>query len=454
MSAERLQRISVIVPRNPFISNGASANHCLCALDVGKIMEWWPGTPHAPHRNAAKVRAIQRSLDWKRVAEIAAYLLQKDITDAPDRLHKYFKRIYEPRKMDPGRQWPPKVGRVVRFSPSIYPSFSNILVHVNGARLEPAGRGAKQEAKYLVFNAQSPHLRFTVIDGQHRVNGAYFALKILHEDRSRVTWDIAADVFLNLDDADAPPRKQAQIFIDVNFYQKKVDRSLVADLFPTTRAARDPENNRERAQDIGRRLMLETGPLVGMIQIPGIKYGVQGVVALATLVGAIEDVLPDLDKADLNGLNAQTEFIAQVLASWLEASGRKEDIEPKTDESLDPENVVYQGRILVSVLTLIPACLARLKVSEIESLSDEAATVLSKFFKRIIERAGLMKSGAFIGRSEFKSRGFLGSGGRGRFRNLLWAAIAADVSRVRDEKVEKEADKVRERVSRRLNPSD
>ncbi len=452
MSAQKLQRISVIVPRNPFIVNGASANHCLCALDVGKIMEWWPGTPHAPHRNPAKVRAIQRSLDWKRVAEIAAYLLQKDIKDAPDRLHKYFNRIYEPKKMDPGRQWPPKVSRVVRFAPSIYPSFSNILIHVNGATLEPAGRDAK-EAKYLVFDEKAHDLRFTVIDGQHRVNGAYFALKILHEDRPRVKWDIAADVFLNLDEADAPPRKQAQIFIDVNFYQKKVDRSLVADLFPTTRATRDPENDRERAQDIGRRLMLETGPLVGMIQIPGIKYGVQGVVALATLVGAIEDVLPHLNKADLNGLNAQTEFIAQVLSSWLDASGRKEEIEVTTDQSLDPENVVYQGRILVSVVTLIPACLAKLRGFDIEPLSDDAERVLGKFFKRIIERAGLIKNGKFIGRTEFKSRGFLGSGGTGRFRNRLWAAIAKDVSRVRDEEVEKEADKIREKISGKLNVS-
>ena len=65
-----------------------------------------------------------------------------------------------------------------------------------------------------------------------------------------------------------------------------------------------------------------------------------------------------------------------------------------------------------------------------------------------------MKSGTFIGRTEFKSRGFLGSGGTGRFRNRLWAAIARDVSRVRDdEEVAKDADKIREKVSRKLNVS-
>jgi hypothetical protein len=48
-------------------------------------MEWWPGQPHAPHRNPEKVSAIQRSLDWRRVTQIAAYLLQTEIIDAPAR---------------------------------------------------------------------------------------------------------------------------------------------------------------------------------------------------------------------------------------------------------------------------------------------------------------------------------------------------------------------------------
>jgi hypothetical protein len=72
--------------------------------------------------------------------------------------------------------------------------------------------------------------------------------------------------------------------------------------------------------------MLEVGPLVGMIQIPGIKYGVQDVVTLATLNSAIEDVLGDLVRAGINSLEEQTEFLAQCLSAWLEASGRKEDV--------------------------------------------------------------------------------------------------------------------------------
>ena len=90
-------------------------------------------------------------------------------------------------------------------------------------------------------------------------------------------WEIPAEIFIDLDKAGSPPRNQAQIFIDVNFYQKKVDRSLVADLFPTARGVRDPLDDKERAQDLGRKLMLETGPLVGMVQIPGIRFGVTAV---------------------------------------------------------------------------------------------------------------------------------------------------------------------------------
>ncbi len=118
-------------------------------------------------------------------------------------------------------------------------------------------------------------------------------------------WDIPAEVFVDLDEAGGPPRHQAQIFIDVNFNQKKVDRSLVADLFPTARGSRSPLDNKERAQDLGRRLMLETGPLVGMVQIPGIKFGVTDVVTLATLNSAIEDVLDELSAAGLTRAETQ-----------------------------------------------------------------------------------------------------------------------------------------------------
>src|SRR5579864_3963018 len=305
---ESFERISVIVPKNPFVQPDLqSKHHCLCALDVTKLMEWWPGTPHSPHRNAAKVKAIQRSLYWKRVAQIASYLLQEEIIQVPDRIDKFFRDIYEPKKTEPGREWPPRVARAITPMKSEFPTFSNILLHVNGAQIILAQEGEEEGAATLMFDAKSPDLRFSVIDGQHRINGAYFAVCLLKEKTGAETkWEIPSEVFIDLDGPDDPPRRQAQIFIDVNFNQKKVDRSLVVDLFPTARGKREPLDDKERAQDIGRKLMLETGPLVGMIQIPGIKYGVKDVITLATLAKAIEDALPTLRKCGIFDLELQT----------------------------------------------------------------------------------------------------------------------------------------------------
>ncbi|NNM88744.1 MAG: hypothetical protein HKL95_09525, partial [Phycisphaerae bacterium] len=137
--------ISVIVPDNPFVHGDlGEVKHCLAALDVTDLMEWWPGTPHSPHRNPEKVRAIQRSLDWKRVAQIAAYLLQKEIVDAPKKLNEYFHLIYGPKAGEPGRQWPPKLPKVIGFEKSTYPTFSNVLLHVNGASVRELKDGAAQ----------------------------------------------------------------------------------------------------------------------------------------------------------------------------------------------------------------------------------------------------------------------------------------------------------------------
>jgi hypothetical protein len=212
---------------------------------------------------------------------------------------------------------------------------------------------------------------------------------------------------------------QAGIFIDVNFYQKKVDRSLVADLFPTARGGRSALNDKERAQDIGRRLMLETGPLVGMIQIPGIRYGVKDVITLATLNGAIEKELTLLEDNDIDTLELQTDFFSQCLSAWLEASGRFENSESK---EISSQNVVYQGRVLVSIITLMPAIIAELRQNKIKFFSKKAQERLANWLHKIAKRAGLLKNNVFIPKDEFKALGFLGSGGIGRFRDLLWAA--------------------------------
>jgi DGQHR domain-containing protein len=452
-----IQRISVIVPKNPFVKGKlGDIKHCLAALDVAKLMEWWPGTPHSPHRDPGRVRAIQRSLDWKRVAQIAAYLLQEEIIDAPKQLHDFFHQIYEPKKLEPGREWPPKIPRVIGFERSEYPTFSNVLLHVNGARVEPlhghVGQIDLEKAAKLVFDQNDENLLFSVIDGQHRINGAYFAVQIMKERNSDATisWEIPAEIFIDLDPLGKPPKHQAQIFIDVNFNQKKVDRSLVADLFPTARGSRGPLDNKERAQDIGRKLMLEIGPLKGMIQIPGIKYGVKDVVTLATLNYAIEGALEFLSKVDIVSLDQQTEFLAQCLDAWLEASGRKHDI--IESDKLDPDNVAYQGRVLVAALTLLPACISLLKAERLPLISDKANVLLVDWFRKVMQRAGLIQRDRFIAKGEFQKKGFLGSGGIGRFRDTLWAAALSKrtISGLADEKKTSLAEKHKSEVYSKL----
>jgi DGQHR domain-containing protein len=411
-------------------------------------MEWWPGTPHSPHRDAAKVKAIQRSLDWKRVAQIASYLLQDEIVQVPERIDEFFCDIYEPKKTEPGREWPPRVSKVVTPMKSEFPTFSNILLHVNGAKITSASGSEEARSARLIFDEKNPSLRFSVIDGQHRINGAYFAVRLLQERQPEAKWEIPAEVFLDLDAAGDPPRKQAQIFIDVNFNQKKVDRSLVVDLFPTARGRREALDDKERAQDIGRKLMLETGPLVGMIQIPGIKYGVKDVITLATLANAIEDVLPELQRCGIDDLEAQTEFLAQCLTAWLEASGRFET--PNKRNTLDPENVAYQGRVLVSILDLVPAILWKLRRTH-HLVSDEAHQRTKKLLQDTAERAGLLEDKVFIDKSEFKNRKYLGSGGIGLFRDTLWAAFGA-TEKVpgRPERISELANQTRARAAKTL----
>jgi DGQHR domain-containing protein len=424
--AQSIQTISVIVPANPFIPNKAEeVKHCLAALDVVKLMEWWPGTPHAPHRKPEKVRAIQRSLDWRRVTQIAAYLLQREIVDVPKKVAEYFGEIYGATAGEPGREWPPRLPKIAKFSRSEYPTFSNVLLHVNGANIDVesvAPQASAGRAATLEFDADDPGLNFSVIDGQHRINGAYFAVRILREKDPGAKWEIPSEIFLDLDQPGAAPRRQAQIFIDVNFYQKKVDRSLVADLFPTARGTRDPLDSKERAQDLGRKLMLETGPLVGMVQIPGIRFGVKDVVTLSTLNSAIEDVIEDLYRAGIESLDAQAEFLALCLDAWLDATGRKEDLFGNT--LLSSENVAYQGRAIVSFLTLLPACILELqRNAKGPLLSPLARKVLTLFLSDVMKRAGLLESGKFLSKRDFKDKGFVGSGGLARFRDRLWATV-------------------------------
>jgi hypothetical protein len=151
------------------------------------------------------------------------------------------------------------------------------------------------------------------------------------------------------------------------------------------------------------------------------RYGVKDVVTLATLNSAIEDIVEPLTAAGIESLEEQTEFLAQCLEAWLEASGRKEELSPS--ESLDPNNVVYQGRVLVSALTLLPACVNEIRRAGTPVVSRRAQQRLTRWFHRLMKRAGLLRNGRFISKPDFRKKGYLGSGGIGRFRDTLWAAV-------------------------------
>ncbi|PCH53443.1 MAG: hypothetical protein COC22_02740, partial [Flavobacteriaceae bacterium] len=112
----------------------------------------------------------------------------------------------------------------VKFAPSTFPIITNVLVHINGAKLTLKDLVTTAD---IGIDSAAKGFQLAVIDGQHRVNGAYFALMIKKQQEPNTKFEVPAEVFLDLDEAGAEPKRQAQIFIDVNLYQKKVDRSLV-----------------------------------------------------------------------------------------------------------------------------------------------------------------------------------------------------------------------------------
>jgi hypothetical protein len=187
-----------------------------------------------------------------------------------------------------------------------------------------------------------------------------------------------------------------------------------------------------------------------MIQIPGIKFGVRDVVSLATLNSAIEDTMNYLNNAGLESLNDQANFLAQCLDAWLEATQRRAELEDEA--KLDPENVAYQGRVIVSFLTLVPACIWHLKSSRAVFVSDKARMLLVNWIQQLMQRAGLLKGNRFVGKREFKEKGYLGSGGIARFRNTLWAAVLGSdsIGRLTEEKRADLAEKHRATINQKL----
>jgi hypothetical protein len=127
-----------------------------------------------------------------------------------------------------------------------------------------------------------------------------------------------------------------------------------------------------------------------------------------------------MQTAGITSLEAQAEFLGQCLDAWLIATGRREEI--AVEGNLHPDNVAYQGRVVVSFLSLVPACIWYLRTRKIPIQSARSVEELSRWLSGVMTRAGLLQGKRFLKKALFKSRGYLGSGGLSRFRDALWAA--------------------------------
>jgi hypothetical protein len=105
------------------------------------------------------------------------------------------------------------------------------------------------------------------------------------------------------------------------------------------------------------------------------------------------------------------------------------------------------------VLALIPAMLWKLKKRKAIPISVKAKEVLTEWLKGVAERANLLENGIFVGKDKFMARGYLGSGGIGRFRDSLWAVTIGQrwlTKRNRPETIREWAEKNRATVLRSL----
>jgi len=165
-----------------------------------------------PVRYPTSRKGIQRLTDEKRVKEIANYIINKEA------------------------------------------SFPNTII------VSFTGDVKVREVDSLpdLFRLEIPVIPETaiIIDGQHRLLGMEY---------SGIDMNILVTAFLKI-----PEEKQAAIFRDINFYQRKVNKSLMYDLF---HIAKDADYPLMRAIDIAERLN-EEGPLQGLIKLTGVGPGI------------------------------------------------------------------------------------------------------------------------------------------------------------------------------------
>src|SRR5436190_20576821 len=78
--------------------------------------------------------------------------------------------------------------------------------------------------------------------------------------------------------------------------------------------------------------------------------------------------------------------------------------------------------------------------------------VLVQWLREVMKHASLLDDNKVLAKSEFKEKGFLGSGGLARFRDTLWAAAigTANVATFDEEEIRELAAKHRHKVRSEL----
>lgn len=120
-----------------------------------------------------------------------------------------------------------------------------------------------------------------VLDGQHRLAGIQ---KACESDETIGDKDILVVLTKNLSTTEA-----AEVFLNINYEQKQVSKSLVYDLFGDLR---DPEYNINRAREIAVRMNDDSAsPYYQCVKMPSAVN--KGKVDLSTMINSLKDYLKD-----------------------------------------------------------------------------------------------------------------------------------------------------------------
>ncbi|WP_430600532.1 hypothetical protein IGI84_003073 [Enterococcus sp. DIV0008] len=132
----------------------------------------------------------------------------------------------------------------------------------------------------------SDEVKFTIIDGQHRLAGLVEAFKETYNDMEMpVTLILDADLSV-----------ATQLFIDINGNQRKVNKSMVYDLYDNI-TYKEIDETREFVQAVKILNLRETSPLYGRVKLLGTGTGT---ISQSFLVDYLKIVFKNIDSEYLN----------------------------------------------------------------------------------------------------------------------------------------------------------